>query len=268
MLSTTHSETHVLISICTPQKAYPRFHDAILSTKYSDDESELAYYGYRYYSPELGRWVSRDPVHELGFSTHGFRIRSKPTGGSNGLRASAAYLFVHNDPIALVDLIGLEITDPPPELGFTLDDVHSIIIAAIRCGIKGPGGVSMALIYQELLLSRYEVSWVLSEEGEGPSHRTGPGAYGEGQDDGADATIFVPAIEVGSCQENIPMADTESTSIMAYGEVAILHELMHAYQAVTGTMPGSEDQQEAMPIDIGNRLRDCINCMGGQLFEE
>jgi len=66
MLPSTTTETHVLISICTPKNAYPRFHDAILSTKYFDDESELAYFGYRYYSPELGRWVSRDPIGELG----------------------------------------------------------------------------------------------------------------------------------------------------------------------------------------------------------
>jgi len=53
--STTHSETHVLISICTPQKAYPRLYDAILSTKYFDDESELVYW-----------WLSRDPITEKG----------------------------------------------------------------------------------------------------------------------------------------------------------------------------------------------------------
>jgi RHS repeat-associated protein len=34
------------------------------STKYTDDETGLVYYGYRYYSPELGRWLSRDPLEE------------------------------------------------------------------------------------------------------------------------------------------------------------------------------------------------------------
>jgi RHS repeat-associated protein len=32
------------------------------STKYTDDETGFLYYGYRYYSPELGRWVNRDPI--------------------------------------------------------------------------------------------------------------------------------------------------------------------------------------------------------------
>jgi RHS repeat-associated protein len=36
------------------------------STKYSDIESGWVYYGYRYYSPEMGRWVSRDPIEERG----------------------------------------------------------------------------------------------------------------------------------------------------------------------------------------------------------
>ena len=30
------------------------------STKYYDSETDLYYYGYRYYSPSLGRWISRD----------------------------------------------------------------------------------------------------------------------------------------------------------------------------------------------------------------
>ena len=34
------------------------------STKYYDAETDLYYYGYRYYSPSLGRWISRDPIQE------------------------------------------------------------------------------------------------------------------------------------------------------------------------------------------------------------
>jgi len=86
MLPSTNTETHVLISICTPKNAYPRFHDAILSTKYFDDESELAYFGYRYYSPELGRFVSRDPFVEKG--------------GPN------IFAFVQNDPANYTDHLG------------------------------------------------------------------------------------------------------------------------------------------------------------------
>lgn len=36
------------------------------STKYQDDETELLYYGYRYYDPRAGIWKSRDPIGERG----------------------------------------------------------------------------------------------------------------------------------------------------------------------------------------------------------
>jgi len=57
------------------------------STKYHDDETGLVYYGFRYYSPELGRWINRDPLGELG--------------GMN------LYAFVGNNPVIYSDPLGL-----------------------------------------------------------------------------------------------------------------------------------------------------------------
>jgi RHS repeat-associated protein len=57
------------------------------STKYLDTETELYYYGLRYYSPELGRWVSRDPIGEKG----GYNL----------------YDFIDNNGIYEIDLLGL-----------------------------------------------------------------------------------------------------------------------------------------------------------------
>jgi RHS repeat-associated protein len=43
------------------------------STKYQDDESDLLYYGYRYYNASTGRWSSRDPSEEEGgLNLYGF----------------------------------------------------------------------------------------------------------------------------------------------------------------------------------------------------
>lgn len=43
------------------------------STKYTDEETGLCYYGYRYYDPEQGRWLNRDPIGESGgMSLYGF----------------------------------------------------------------------------------------------------------------------------------------------------------------------------------------------------
>lgn len=57
------------------------------STKYQDDESELLYYGYRFYNASTGRWLSRDPIAEKG--------------GRN------LYGFVANNPISSYDPLGL-----------------------------------------------------------------------------------------------------------------------------------------------------------------
>ena len=57
------------------------------STKYTDDETEMAYYGYRYYSPEMGRWTRRDPIEEQG--GHGLYVALR----------NASFLFV--DPVGL-----------------------------------------------------------------------------------------------------------------------------------------------------------------------
>ncbi len=59
------------------------------STKYYETEIDLYYYGYRYYSSQLGRWISRDPINEQG--------------GIN------LYAFVNNNSINLFDVLGREL---------------------------------------------------------------------------------------------------------------------------------------------------------------
>ena len=50
------------------------------SSKYQDDESELIYYGYRYYTASTGRWLSRDPIQEQGGNNlYGFAVNSPVT---------------------------------------------------------------------------------------------------------------------------------------------------------------------------------------------
>ncbi len=36
------------------------------SSKYQDDETDLLYYGYRYYNVSTGSWISKDLIEELG----------------------------------------------------------------------------------------------------------------------------------------------------------------------------------------------------------
>ncbi|MGI6494698.1 MAG: RHS repeat-associated core domain-containing protein [Kiritimatiellia bacterium] len=101
------------------------------STKYLDVETGLYYYGYRFYAPELMRWLNRDPIEEEGF-------RAAFSGALIGAPIEAAvevlanisgqafsgelpvglfahgdqntYLFVLNRPVNLKDRLGLDIT--------------------------------------------------------------------------------------------------------------------------------------------------------------
>ncbi len=57
------------------------------STKYFDTETGFYYYGYRYYFPELRRWLSRDPLEE--------------EGGNN------LYVFCMNNTTSTFDSLGL-----------------------------------------------------------------------------------------------------------------------------------------------------------------
>jgi RHS repeat-associated protein len=79
------------------------------STKYTDDETSLVYYGFRFYSPSLGRFVSRDPVDELVDNEslsdpllaellveYSFKTEIHP------------YHFVNNSPVQNTDLLGLK----------------------------------------------------------------------------------------------------------------------------------------------------------------
>ncbi|MEA4863071.1 MAG: RHS repeat-associated core domain-containing protein [Victivallaceae bacterium] len=58
------------------------------SSEYADSETGLVYYNYRYYTPAIGRWLSKDPIAE--------------NGGVN------LYNFLENDPVNVIDSLGLQ----------------------------------------------------------------------------------------------------------------------------------------------------------------
>jgi RHS repeat-associated protein len=74
------------------------------SSKYQDPETQLSYYGFRYYSPELGRWLNRDPIGE--------------NGGMN------LYAFIGNRACSDIDILGLTESK-------TACDCHSITISGV-----------------------------------------------------------------------------------------------------------------------------------------
>nr|WP_246431054.1 RHS repeat-associated core domain-containing protein [Prosthecobacter dejongeii] len=68
------------------------------SSKYTDVETGLVYYGYRYYSPVMTQWISRDPIGEKG--------------GVN------LYGMVGNDVVTRVDYLGKKSV----KVAFVFDD--------------------------------------------------------------------------------------------------------------------------------------------------
>lgn len=78
------------------------------STKYHDTETDLYYYGRRYYLPETSRWLNRDPLGERG-----------------GLNL---YGFVNNNSINFFDVLGF----------YTYDMHFAATYAALRAAGKAP----------------------------------------------------------------------------------------------------------------------------------
>jgi len=69
------------------------------STKAVDNETGLIYYGYRYYSPKLGRWISRDPIAEKGGKNLYAFVRNNPIHRHDALGLLDRNLFPTNQPI-------------------------------------------------------------------------------------------------------------------------------------------------------------------------
>jgi RHS repeat-associated protein len=106
------------------------------STKYQDDETDLLYYGYRYYNPSTGRWLSRDPLEEQA--------------------GPSLYAMVANCPVVVVDKLGRRVVVQPAsavgevvELFNFLSDLQSWAEGAeihSRCG--------------SCWVSKYPTSWM------------------------------------------------------------------------------------------------------------
>jgi RHS repeat-associated protein len=65
------------------------------------DETDIRYYGFRYYNASTGKWLSRDPAEEQGFALSTARGKRRLVPDSN------AYGFVNNATIGHYDYLGL-----------------------------------------------------------------------------------------------------------------------------------------------------------------
>ncbi len=93
------------------------------STKYQDDETDLLYYGYRYYNASTGKWNSRDPIEEMG--------------GRN------LYCFLCNSPVNDADLLGRVTVTQIAAIGDELGVNLPIITEAKNAGFKNLNEVTL-----------------------------------------------------------------------------------------------------------------------------
>src|SRR5208337_3822316 len=84
------------------------------STKYQDDESELVCYPYRFYSASTGRWLSRDPIDELGFDPVAFnrkRLHATSVEQFSQQLSQRRLRFRRSDLSVLIDALSEEVSD-------------------------------------------------------------------------------------------------------------------------------------------------------------
>jgi RHS repeat-associated protein len=85
------------------------------SSKEIHANSGMYYYGYRFYDPNLQRWINRDPIEETGF-------RQLSRVARTSRKQINLYTVLHNDTVNTVDSLGLLTfaMGPCQNLGFAL----------------------------------------------------------------------------------------------------------------------------------------------------
>ena len=113
------------------------------STKYRDPETGLYYYGYRFYSPELRRWINRDPIEERGgVNLYGFCGND----GVNGFDMLGRLLYQTGKYFKIQTYPHFEKKDRPPNTPPNVAGEVNVLSARV-----GP-------------LSRWESQWHLEAE--------------------------------------------------------------------------------------------------------
>jgi RHS repeat-associated protein len=151
------------------------------STRPQDDETGLIYFGYRYYSPRDGRWLSRDPIGEAG-----------------GLNL---YGFVQNDPINQVDALGLRMEIPKRDLARYRLCKRSALTARLQQGGVGPGDYQKDCCQLLTVVVKLPLCTTTGMEGKGFGGHAGMGIDDDYYDYGPEWPVnsFTALIGVPGC---------------------------------------------------------------------
>ncbi len=85
--------------------SYAKANPFRFSTKFTDNETGMLYYGYRSYNPSTGRWLSRDPIDDPSLRAAEVKEKSFQTVMA---RECNDYSVVNNSTIGSYDYLGLE----------------------------------------------------------------------------------------------------------------------------------------------------------------
>ncbi len=193
---------------------------------YTNLRSGLVLAPFRAYSPELGRWISRDPIEE--------------EGGIN------LYGYVHNGPLGAVDPLGLDthISNPPDfrnAVSNALDTLRAI--GAIAYFFEGNSDLLSAMSYLD------NCKGVVGFKKGNPEF------------DAGNDTSFYPE----NSGHNGNSAESATISIILGGklpdgsgrplEVALAHEIGHAIEGLLGKCPNDAGHGVN---DLARRLDDLV----------
>jgi RHS repeat-associated protein len=112
------------------------------SSKEIHVNSGMYYYLYRFYDPNLQRWINRDPILESGFETirndHLIRALCSKVHRES-LEGPNLYSFVSNEPNSHIDKYGLMRVNACPS--------EAVVICGLGCAAKGAWGYCYIEIY-------------------------------------------------------------------------------------------------------------------------
>ena len=218
------------------------------STKPTDDETGVVSFQARPYWPQLAIFMTRDPIEEQG-----------------GLNL---YGICGGDCVNRFDSYGLVWGNTPEgaNLPFTKRDVLNALGFAQRNGIFGPGGKSWGQVYLAIERSPHTVMWA-RKGGSTPEERisdtkawNAPDAYMAGEPpagepgDGTSSPMRMQddLSPKNKCPHGLARDKSGAVTPSAYFESVIIHEMIHAYEQVTGTV--IRDREEEIAIAKGNLL--------------
>ena len=121
--------------------SYRNINSFRFSTKYRDSDTSLYYYGFRYFSPSMGRWLNRDPINDLGdLMTGGIHhVVESVHFAHTGISATEAFLYGDLTQSDLLQLI-MGVAGPNPYVyGFNNSQSWVDIDGRVAVPLSGVG---------------------------------------------------------------------------------------------------------------------------------